>query len=164
MACGICDRKGHNAQTCPHDAPRIPVRKKRASTCECCGSNRYETHAHHTRGRGDPSDSLDLCTGRDGCHLQCGHAGDFQNLPRKPRACQLTGRRSAWRRRTPRRTSPPRPRAMSRKDDVGVALLAGAIAGAAVWAIENPERAREAVRTTWARLGALGPAFLRPAR
>ena len=97
VACGVCGREGHNAQTCSHERQRVPIPGKPSKKCECCGSRRYETHAHHTRGRADASDYLDLCAGPGGCHLLCGHDGDFQNLPMKPRVCRVTGEPSAWR-------------------------------------------------------------------
>lgn len=94
-ACGVCGRPGHDRRTCPHGAKRVhfstAVRKSRY--CECCGQDRYATHRHHTRGRANVSDYLDVCLD---CHLDCCHDGDFQNLARKPQVCRVLDRPSAW--------------------------------------------------------------------
>ncbi len=95
MACGICGKDGHNAKTCVYDAKRTQVGKGigKSKRCECCGKYGYSIERHHTKGRGDDSDFLDLCFD---CHLECGHGGNFHNLPRKPRACRITGNSSSW--------------------------------------------------------------------
>lgn len=95
MSCGICGASGHNAATCSHNAHRAhfssldPKRKR----CECCAQYGYKIYRHHTRGRGDNSDYLDVCSD---CHLDCCHRGDFDNLPIKPRVCRITGNKSYW--------------------------------------------------------------------
>jgi hypothetical protein len=95
MACGVCGTEGHNILTCVYDAPRANISKSipKSKRCECCGSYRYGTERHHTRGRGNASDFLDLCLD---CHIACGHQGDFQNIPIKPRVCRVTGNVSYW--------------------------------------------------------------------
>lgn len=96
MACGVCGTRGHNILTCPYDGPRKNFSKSipKSKRCECCGSYRYDTERHHSRGRADNSDFLDVC---NGCHLNCCHDGDTQVLARKPRVCRYTGRESYWR-------------------------------------------------------------------
>lgn len=130
IRCGVCGRRGHTRRDCPYEGVRKQIPGPRSRTCDCCGSSAYDTEAHHTRGRGDPSDSLDLCAGDGGCHLLCGHDGDFQNLGTKPRVCRVTGRPSAW------------------LNEPGICLggflLAAVGVGVAVRAYQNRERAREA--------------------
>jgi len=89
---------------------RIPVGLglSKSFRCECCGLGlgELEIQRHHTRGRSDDSDYLDLCTS---CHLWCGHGGCFKNKARKPRICRLFDRMSFW--RTPTtlpRVKPPK--------------------------------------------------------
>lgn len=94
--CSVCGRRGHDRRTCPYDGPReqfssaIPKIRR----CHCCGQYGYSTKRHHTRGRANASDHLDVC---DACHLTCGHGGDFRNLPIKPRFCRILDRPSFWR-------------------------------------------------------------------
>ena len=97
-SCGVCGGEGHNRRTCPHDGERVGFSRAipKSSQCECCGSSCYGTERHHTRGRSDPSDFLDVCLD---CHIGCCHDGHFQNVGRKPRACRQTGNISAWRNR-----------------------------------------------------------------
>ena len=96
MACGICNSQAHNARTCPHNGKRIAVARAvpKSKRCECCGQYGYEIVRHHTRGRSDDSDALDVC---NGCHLHCCHGGNWQNLPIKPRVCRFMSRDSFWR-------------------------------------------------------------------
>jgi hypothetical protein len=95
MACGVCNLKGHNAATCAFNAPRVPLPPVRKSKrCECCGQYGYGMHRHHTRGRGDSSDYLDVCVD---CHVECCHSGHYQNLAIKPRVCRVLNRDSYWR-------------------------------------------------------------------
>ena len=70
MPCGVYGKYGHNGVTCPQDGERVSLHHggPRSRRCECCGQYGYATQRHHTRGRGDDSDYLDLCTD---CHLQC---------------------------------------------------------------------------------------------
>lgn len=93
--CSVCDSSNHDRRNCPHDGRRIPFSGTipRSGLCECCGRYRGKQR-HHTRGRSDDSDFLDLC---GPCHLHCGHRGNFQNLPVKPRYCVITGRTASWR-------------------------------------------------------------------
>lgn len=93
--CSICDSSTHDRRNCPFDGPRVSFSKAipMSAACECCGS-RQSRHRHHTRGRSDDSDFLDLC---NRCHLHCGHKGRFRNLPVKQRYCTLTGRAASWR-------------------------------------------------------------------
>jgi hypothetical protein len=93
--CSICGSANHNRRNCPHDAPRIPLSGAipKSRICECCGRKRG-TQRHHTRGRSDDSDFLDLC---NECHMHCGHKGRFQNIPVKPRNCVLTSQMASWR-------------------------------------------------------------------
>jgi hypothetical protein len=96
MSCGVCGRSGHNSVTCPHDGGRLSLTfaGPRSRRCECCGQYGYDIQRHHTRGRGDDSDYLDLC---NDCHLQCGHDGHLSNIAMKPRFCRVTDRESWWR-------------------------------------------------------------------
>ena len=93
--CGACGRGGHDRRTCPYEGKRVSFDRSipKGHQCECCGSSRYETQRHHTRGRANPSDFLDVCFD---CHLTCCHGGHFQNLGVKPRVCRETGNRSVW--------------------------------------------------------------------
>jgi hypothetical protein len=95
MPCGTCGAWAHNAATCPHEGVRAPFSSvtSKSRRCECCAQYGYEIQRHHTRGRGDDSDYLDVC--RD-CHLECCHGGDFNNLPIKPRFCRITDNTSYW--------------------------------------------------------------------
>lgn len=94
MACGVCGAPGHNVVTCPHDAPRVRFSAAgKSKRCECCGQYGYDIQRHHTRGRSDDSDYLDVCYD---CHLDCCHGGDFQNIGRKPRVCRMVNRTSYW--------------------------------------------------------------------
>lgn len=95
MSCGICSCEGHNRATCPYDGPRLTIAGAKSAVCECCGRRGRRIERHHTRGRSDASDYLDICRT---CHLECGHRGDFNNLPLKPRICSFTGKASYWRR------------------------------------------------------------------
>jgi hypothetical protein len=94
--CSVCGVPGHNRVTCPHYGQRVAFSRSipHSSYCECCGQS-SNTHRHHTRGRADDSDFLDVCTG---CHLTCCHDGDFNNIGIKPRTCRFSGRQSCWRR------------------------------------------------------------------
>ena len=76
--------------------PRIPARSEipKSKRCQCCGQYGYPIERHHTRGRSDPNDYLDVC--RD-CHLRCGHDGHLKNLAVKPRYCRVLGGASWWR-------------------------------------------------------------------
>jgi len=93
--CGICGREGHDRRTCPYDGERLGFSSTipKSRRCECCGSSRYGTERHHTRGRSSVADFLDVCFD---CHLTCCHGGHFQNLGTKPRKCHVTGNRSLW--------------------------------------------------------------------
>ncbi len=93
--CSVCGSANHDRRNCPHDGPRIPLSGAipKSRFCECCGRKRG-TQRHHTRGRSDDSDFLDLC---NQCHLHCGHTGRFQNIPVKPRYCVLTSQTASWR-------------------------------------------------------------------
>jgi hypothetical protein len=95
MSCGICGASGHNAATCPHNAHRSHFSSSdpKAKRCECCAQYGYKVYRHHTRGRGDNWDYLDVCLD---CHLNCCHVGDFNNLPIKPRVCRIIGKKSYW--------------------------------------------------------------------
>lgn len=95
MACGVCGQIGHNQITCDHAVARAAFSRSigRSKRCECCGQYGYDIQRHHTRGRGNLSDFLDLCAD---CHIECGHGGHFQNLPIKPRVCQVLGGASWW--------------------------------------------------------------------
>ena len=96
MPCCVCGASGHNAATCPYEGKRArfspAIRKSRR--CEWCGQYGYDIHRHHTRGRADDSDYLDVC---HDCHLGCCHGGDFYNIGIKPRVCRVTGNASYWR-------------------------------------------------------------------
>lgn len=96
MACSVCESQNHNIRTCPYEGQRIPVGLgiPKSKRCECCGQYGYDIHRHHTRGRADDSDYLDVC--RD-CHLHCCHDGNTRILPRKPRVCRILNRASWWR-------------------------------------------------------------------
>jgi hypothetical protein len=93
--CSVCESTSHDRRNCPYDGPRISFSSAipMSTTCECCGQFAAK-HRHHTRGRSDDSDFLDLC---DQCHLHCGHKGRFQNLPVKPRSCVFAGQAAFWR-------------------------------------------------------------------
>jgi len=95
MACGVCGIEGHTRVTCVYHGPRTNLKfaGPKSMRCECCGSYRYVTQRHHTRGRADDSDYLDVCID---CHVECCHLGDFYNLPKKPRVCRITGNKSWW--------------------------------------------------------------------
>lgn len=95
-SCGVCGRAGHDRRTCPYDGERVSFSRSipKSRRCECCGSSRYGTQRHHTRGRSSLAAFLDVCFD---CHLTCCHGGHFQNLGGKPRICQMTGAPSAWR-------------------------------------------------------------------
>ena len=95
MPCGVCGAWGHNAVTCPHEAQRANFSSSASKSrrCECCGQYGYEIKRHHTRGRGDNSDYLDVCLD---CHLKCCHLGDFQTPAIKPRVCRITDKTSYW--------------------------------------------------------------------
>lgn len=95
-ACGVCGRAGHNRRNCPYESERLNFSRSipRSNRCECCGSSRYPTQRHHTRGRSSLADFLDVCFD---CHIDCCHEGDFQNLGRKPQVCRHTGVLSYWR-------------------------------------------------------------------
>lgn len=94
-ACSVCDQRGHDRRTCPYDGPRqrFSSALQKSRRCDCCGQYGYAIKRHHTRGRADTSDGLDMC---DACHLRCGHEGDFGNLPIKPRFCRILDRSSFW--------------------------------------------------------------------
>ncbi len=96
MPCGLCGAWGHNIVTCSHNAKRTRVAPTIAKSewCECCGRSGLDIVRHHTRGRGDDSDFLDVCRT---CHLYCCHAGDFNNFAIKPRVCRITGDDCYWR-------------------------------------------------------------------
>ena len=94
MPCGVCGAIGHNARSCAHDAPRLRLRSgKKSRRCECCGQYGYDVQRHHTRGRGDDSDYLDVCCD---CHLTCCHSGNFKNIGKKPRVCRIMDRAAYW--------------------------------------------------------------------
>lgn len=95
MSCGICGAWGHNKARCPYNATRthFSASDAKMKRCECCAQYGYEIQRHHTRGRGDNSDYLDVCSD---CHLDCCHGSDFNNLPIKPRVCRITGNESYW--------------------------------------------------------------------
>lgn len=94
--CGICGRAGHNRATCPHGgtrahfSPAIPKSRR----CECCGQYGRCIHRHHTRGRQDISDYLDVCSD---CHIDCCHEGDYRSLAKKPQVCRVADQPSYWR-------------------------------------------------------------------
>lgn len=96
MSCGVCGKIGHNVQTCKYNAKRTRVApgKPKNKRCECCGNYGYAIERHHTKGRGDNSDYLDVC---NGCHLDCAHGDNTRNLAIKPRYCRYTGEDSYWR-------------------------------------------------------------------
>jgi hypothetical protein len=96
MACSVCNSPNHNARTCPHEGKRKPVAAHipKSKRCMCCGQYGYTIVRHHTRGRSNDTDALDVCVD---CHLQCGHEGNWQNLPIKPRVCRILDRDSFWR-------------------------------------------------------------------
>lgn len=96
MSCGVCDSPTHNVRTCPYDGTRIPVGRgiPISKICECCGRYGRKSKRHHTRGRSDDSDYLDVC---DACHLECCHFGNFHNRGIKPRKCWIIDRPSWWR-------------------------------------------------------------------
>ncbi len=93
--CGECGRAGHDRRSCPHDGERISFSRAipRSNRCDCCGSSRYGTQRHHTRGRSVISDFLDVCFD---CHIECCHGGHFHNLGAKPRTCRIADNRSLW--------------------------------------------------------------------
>lgn len=95
QVCGLCARPGHNRLTCPYGASRVtfPRTIPKSSRCECCGQYGYKIQRHHTRGRGNASDALDVC---GDCHMNCCHGGNFQNLASKPRNCTILDRPSFW--------------------------------------------------------------------
>lgn len=94
--CRVCGCAGHDRRTCPYEGQRLSFSRSipKSNRCECCGSSRYGTQRHHTRGRSSLSDFLDVCLD---CHLACCHGGHFQNLGSKPHTCRVTGNRSQWR-------------------------------------------------------------------
>jgi hypothetical protein len=96
MACGVCNSQTHNARTCPYNGKRkrVAVHIPKSKRCECCGQYGYIIERHHTRGRSDDSDALDVCRR---CHLHCCHGGNWQHLPIKPRVCRFMDRDSFWR-------------------------------------------------------------------
>src|SRR5215831_4250082 len=87
-------RAGHNQTTCSYNGERVTFSGAipRSPLCECCGKH-AKTHRHHTRGRADDSDFLDICTD---CHLTCCHDGDFYTIGIKPRVCRIKNRKSFW--------------------------------------------------------------------
>lgn len=93
--CSVCDSTYHDRRSCPHDGPRISFSRSipMAATCECCGEY-PAAQRHHTRGRSDDTDKLDVCAT---CHLHCGHKGHWQNFPVKPRTCVVTDAPASWR-------------------------------------------------------------------
>lgn len=95
-ACGICGSPGHNRTTCPHGGQRKHFSRvtPKSSYCECCGHSCPRLHRHHTRGRQDVSDYLDVCYD---CHLDCCHEGSYTNLAKKPQVCRVIDRQSFWR-------------------------------------------------------------------
>ncbi len=68
--------------------------RQKSKRCQCCGQYGYAIESHHTRGRAEDSDRLDVCVD---CHLRCCHDGNWHNLPIKPRVCRIMGRKSYWR-------------------------------------------------------------------
>lgn len=94
QTCSVCRRAGHNRLTCPYAGKRINFSTSIAKSrhCECCGRG-GKTDRHHTRGRADDSDFLDVCAD---CHLNCCHDGDFYTVGIKPRVCRMTNDRSFW--------------------------------------------------------------------
>lgn len=96
MACGICGSSTHNSATCAHGGWRVkfPPSIPKSKQCECCGQYGYEIQRHHTRGRADVTDHLDVCAD---CHLECCHGGNLKSgLAIKPRICRVIGRASYW--------------------------------------------------------------------
>lgn len=95
MACGVCGTIGHNIATCSYNAKRVnfPSASRKSKRCECCGQYGYKIQRHHTRGRGNDLDYLDVCSD---CHIECCHGGHYQNLPIKPRVCRVLDRKSYW--------------------------------------------------------------------
>ena len=93
--CSVCNSTNHDRRTCPYDGPRIAFSRSipLSEICECCGEY-PAAQRHHTRGRSDDSDKLDVCIG---CHLHCCHNGHWQNFPTKPRTCMFSGEMSSWR-------------------------------------------------------------------
>lgn len=93
--CAVCVRAAHDRRTCSYDGGRLNFCRSipKSSYCECCGSPRYKIQRHHTRGRANPSDFLDVC---NDCHVECCHGGHFENLAIKPQICRISGRRSLW--------------------------------------------------------------------
>lgn len=96
MPCGVCGVNGHNVTTCPHSGQRtvFPATVTKSRRCECCGQYGYDIQRHHTRGRADNTDFLNVC---EDCHLECCHDGEFSVLPVKPRYCRITEKPSFWR-------------------------------------------------------------------
>jgi hypothetical protein len=96
MACRVCGKNEHNVLRCPLAGQRIRFSTsiRKSKRCECCGQYGYSIERHHTRGRSDPSDYLDVC---HDCHLECGHGGNWKNAPMKPRKCWVLGGDSYWR-------------------------------------------------------------------
>lgn len=94
--CSVCGSTHHNRARCPHDGERVPFSPSipKSARCECCSRYGRKIHRHHTRGRADTSDSLDVCTR---CHLDCCHRGHTQNIGIKPLTCLFTGRPAHWR-------------------------------------------------------------------
>ena len=95
-ACSVCGRTGHDRRNCPFDGARMSFAMTipKSRRCQCCGQYGYSTQRHHTRGRADASDRLDVCSD---CHRDCCHDGSFQNLASKPRICRVLDRPSFWR-------------------------------------------------------------------
>jgi hypothetical protein len=93
--CSVCDSTNHDRRNCPYDGPRIRFSRTipMSASCECCGQY-PAAQRHHTRGRSDDSDKLDVC---HSCHLHCGHKGHWQNFPTKPRVCLFTDAPAFWR-------------------------------------------------------------------
>lgn len=93
--CSVCGSARHDRRTCPYDGERVSFSRSipKSSRCECCGSSRYGIDRHHTRGRANPSDFLDVCLD---CHIECCHGGDFHHLGGKPRTCRVTGNPSSY--------------------------------------------------------------------
>ena len=91
--CSVCGRCGHNRTRCPYDGPRASLSHMGAKSarCECCDQKGYAMQRHHTRGRADNSDYLDVCYE---CHLFCCHRGSFQEHASKPLVCRVLNRTS----------------------------------------------------------------------
>jgi hypothetical protein len=94
--CGVCGKPDHDRRTCPYAGPRVGFGNSipKSAYCECCGKKSKTIQRHHTKGRASLQAFRDLCLS---CHLNCGHEGNYQNLPIDPGVCRMTGDTAAWR-------------------------------------------------------------------